>query len=149
MKTITTWILIADGTQARIACNDGPGRGIKPVIDETFHGSNLPGREIMSDRPGRTFDSAGKGRHAKVPPSDPREVEKRRFAREMAALLDEGVKQDRYDRLVIIAPPKALGHLRAELSEGVRAKVSGEINRDLIHVPLHDLARHLGTLLAA
>ena len=148
MKPIITWILLADGTQARIACNNGPGRGVKPVFEETLHGRNLPGREINSDRPGRTFDSHGKGRHAMEPPTDPRENEKQHFIRDLAALLDKEAKRGRYDRLVLVAPPKALGYLRDALSDQVRGRITGEINKDLVHLPIQDLPRHLGKVLA-
>ena len=148
MKPITTWILLADGTQARIACNDGPGRGVKLVFGETLHGRNLPGREIDSDRPGRTFDSHGKGRHAKESPTDPRENEKQHFIRDLAALLDKEATRGRYDRLVLVAPPKALGYLRDALSDQVRNRITGEIDKDLVHLPIRDLPPHLGKVLA-
>ena len=144
MKSITTWILVADGSQARIASHMGPGKGLEPVLENQLHGRNLPGREIMADRPGRAFDSAGQGRHAMEPVTDPREHEKQVFIRELAALLDKESKQGRYDRLVIVAPPKALGYLRQELSDNVRSKITGEIDKDLVHVALRDLADHLG-----
>ncbi len=139
MKPITTWILLADGTQARIACNDGPGRGIKPVFEETLHGRNLPGR---------TFDSHGQGRHAMEPPTDPRENEKQHFIRGLAALLDKEAKRGHYDRLVLVAPPKALGYLRSALSDSVREKITGEIDKDLVHLPMQELPAHLGKVLA-
>jgi protein required for attachment to host cells len=148
MKPIRTWILIADGTQARLLCNDGPGHGLEPVFDEVVHGRNRPGREIDSDRPGRTFDSAGAGRHAKEPPTDPRDNEKQHFVRRLATLLDDGLKHQRYDRLVIAAPPRALGQLRAVLPDRVRAKVAAELGKDLTHIATGDLARHLGSVMA-
>lgn len=148
MKPTVTWILIADAAQARIARNDGPGHGITLAYDETFHGRNVAGRDIMADRPGRAFDSAGQGPHAMEPHSDPREVEKRRFLREMVALLDDAAKKNRFDRLVLVAPPRALGMLRAELSEYLRAQLDGEVGKDLTQVPVHELASHLGGVLA-
>jgi protein required for attachment to host cells len=148
MKRITTWILVADATQGRLFRNDGPGRGIAPVSNAVLQGRNVPGREIMSDRPGRTFDSAGQGRHAKVPRTGPREVEKQRFAHRLAAMLDAGLKQGSFDRLVLVAPPKALGQLRDELSKSLRAKVSAELAKDLTHLPARDLQEHLGAVIA-
>jgi len=148
MKSIKTWILIADGAQARLVYNDGPGHGIKPTSEEILHGRNLPGREINADRPGRTFDSVGKGRHAKAPTTDPRDNEKQHFVRRLAEMLDDAAKHGRYDRLVIVAPPRALGQLRAMLSDRVRAKVSGELDKDLTHVPTGELTRHLEPVLA-
>jgi len=146
MKRITTWFLIADGTRARIAFNDGPGRGIKPVLDQEFQGRNLASRDIVSDKPGRTFNSAGEGRHAMERPSDPRELEKRNFARGLAQRLDEAAHRGDFDRLVLVAPPKVLGHLRALLSAKTRAKVTQEIHKDLTQITLREFEDHLGEL---
>lgn len=148
MKQITTWILVADGSQAHIASHAGRGQALQPVFDDLLHGRNLPDREIMADRPGRAFDSSGQGRHAMEPVTDPHEHDKQVFIKEIAALLDKECQRGRYDRLVICAPPKALGYLRQELSDHVRSKITGELDRDLVHVPLHDLAGHLGEVLA-
>lgn len=148
MKPVKTWILIADGTRARIAINDGPGRGVRPALDMEFHGVNAANRVIMSDRPGRTFDSAGQGRHAMEPRTDPQTHEQRSFLHDVAAYLDKAAQRGEFDRLVVVAPPKALGSLRAALSENVQSKVTGELNKDLTHVPIHDLAEHLGSVLA-
>lgn len=148
MKPVTTWILIADATRARLLRNEGPGRGVQPVSGTELEGINLPGREIMADRPGRTFDSVGLGRHAKEPRTDPREVERVRFTREIADALEEGLKRGAYDRLVLVAPPRTLGQLRAELPKAVRDRVSVELDKDLVHVPDHDLPDHLGAVMA-
>jgi len=148
MKRIITWILVADGSQARLFCNDGPGRGVAPLSDDLLTGCNLPGREIMSDRPGRTFDSTGQGRHAKEPRTNPREVEKRRFAHTLAAMLEDGLNQGRFDCLVLVAPPRALGQLRDELSESVRDKISAELAKDLTHTPEHKPPEHLVGIMA-
>jgi len=118
------------------------------VSDEVFSGTNLPGREIMSDRPGRTFDSVGAGRHAKEPRTDPREVEKRSFAHELAAMLDDGLKQGKFERLVLVAPPRELGFLRVELSPAVRKRVSAELNKDLTGVSPSEIPDHLGDVMA-
>lgn len=148
MKRIKTWILVADGARARILLNDGPGRGVKPGPDKEFEGLNAPSREIVSDKPGRTFDSGGQGRHSKEPRTDPHEHEQRAFHHRLAAYLDGAAKRGEFDRLVVVAPPKALGNLRTELTGAARAKVVGELNKDLTHVPVHDLAAHLGSVLA-
>ena len=148
MKPIITWILIADSARARLFFNDGPGHGVKLVSDEVIRGLNLPGREIMSDRPGRTFDSVGAGRHAKEPRTDPRNVEKRSFAHELAAMLDDGLKQGKFERLVLVAPPRELGYLRAELSPAVRKRVSAELDKGPTGVPPSEILDHLGAVMA-
>jgi protein required for attachment to host cells len=149
MKRILTWILIADGARARIVLNDGPGRGVKPGPDQEFEGDNAPSREIGSDRPGRTFDSSGLGgRHSMEPRTDPHQHEQRTFHHRIAAYLDGAAKRGEFDRLILVAAPKALGNLRTELTAATRKKVTGELNKDLTHVPIHELASHLGSVLA-
>jgi protein required for attachment to host cells len=148
MRPVNTWILIADGAHARLFVNDGVGKGIAPALDEEFIGVNLPSREIASDRPGRTFDSYGPQRHAMEPPTDPRRYERIAFARALAGRLEEARKAGVFERLVVVAPPEALGDLRGEFSKPLQDMVSGELAKNLIKVPIHELPEHLGAVLA-
>jgi protein required for attachment to host cells len=144
----TTWILIADGSRARLFANQGRGTGLKPALDQEFIGVNRPSREIGSDQPGRAFDSAGFGRHAMEPPTDPHRYEKQRFANAIAGILDDARSKGVFDRLVVVAPPQALGDLRSQLSEGLRKVVAAELAKDLTKVPVHQLADHLREIVA-
>ncbi len=144
MKKLTTWILVADGARARILRNLGPGSGIERDTVKDFEGSTALSRDIASDRPGRTFDSAGPGRHTMAQPSDPHAHEQVNFLREIVAYIEKAGEKKSFDRLVLVAPPTALGTLRAQLSGPLAAKVTGELNKDLTKVPVHDLAKHLG-----
>lgn len=148
MKKIVTWIVLADSARARVVSNEGPGRGVITAPDKVFQGANLSGREIQADRAGRTFDSAGQGRHAMEPRTDPRDVAKQDFIRQVAAFLDDENNRGAFDRLIVVAPPKALGLMRAALSEQVKSRITGELNKDLIDVPIRELADHLGDVLA-
>ena len=47
-----------------------------------------------------------------------------------------------------MAPPKTLGDLRAAINDRVRATISHEIDKDLTHVAVHDLAPFLEPVLA-
>ncbi len=143
MKPTRTWILIADGARARILENDGPGRGLHPVPGAVFHGDHASTHDIMSDRTGRTYQSKGQARSAIEAHSDPHRELKKKFAHQLADALAHGLQQKSYDRLVIVAAPSALGDLRAALSEHVRAKVTGEVDKDLTKIPDADVAGHL------
>lgn len=148
MKAKTTWILVANGTYAYIACNHGPGHGIERDLIGEFHGENLPGREIMSDAPGRAFDSGGQGRHAMEPATDPRRVNQQAFAHELADYLGKASTTHKFDRLVVAAAPQMLGELRHCLPDTVKEKITGELSKDLTQVPVHKLADHLGDVMA-
>ncbi len=142
-----TWILIADGARARILLNEGPGTGLKPATDTEYQADHRPTREIGSDRPGRVHESADTMGHAYAPRVDGHEFAKHLFAREMARLLDAAAARHEFDALVLVAPPKTLGELRASLGKGSRAKVSAELGKDLVNVPLHDLPSRLAEIL--
>jgi protein required for attachment to host cells len=148
MKPTTTWILIADGARARIFANHGPGKGIEVVEGATFDADHRPDREIMSDKPGRSFESVGETRHAIQPHHDPHRELKRAFSERLAAMLEEKLAAKAYDRVVLVAPPVTLGDLRAALSEHVRAAVYAELDKDLTKTPMAELPQHLGAVLA-
>lgn len=148
MKKTKTWVVVADGSRARLFLNEGPDKGLCPLPDGDIASEHPPTREMSEDRPGRTFDSAGGGRHAMEPPSDPHRHAKRAFAQQLAARLNQAHKRNAFDRLVLIAPPQALGDLRASLNPAVRKKVSGELNKDLTHLKDDELLASVGAVLA-
>jgi protein required for attachment to host cells len=138
-----TYVLIADGARARLFVTDKGREGLRPALDQEFIGTNLRSREIGSDRPGRAFDSAGYGRHAMEPPTDPHRHEERAFAHEVAGVIEQALRRGEFQNLVVVAPPKALGDLRAEFSGELRKRVTAELPKDLTKVPVHELPRHL------
>ncbi len=143
-----TWVLIADGARARVLAQEKPFEQLRPAFEqEEFTGSRAQTKDIVSDRPGRSFDSGGQGRHAMEPPTDPQRYAKFAFARELAARLEEAAHAGRFARLVLVAAPKTLGDLRELLPDPVRTKVVAEIDKDLTRVPLRDLPGHLDTVL--
>ena len=146
MKPKTSWILVADGARARVLSRSVPSEGLK--LEHEAEQPAQPTRDINADRPGRTFDSAGVGRHAMEPHSDPARERKRTFARDLVQFVEAGRKRNAFDRLYLVAPPQTLGDLRRELGTELAAAVTGELPKDLTHVPLHELEAALGDLLA-
>ena len=142
MKNKVTWILIADGARARMLVNKGYNTGLELALDEDFISDNRPSGELSSDRPGRTFDRGGQGRHAMEPPTDPHRHEQQVFAQSLAHLLEEHRLKKSYEQLIIVAPPKALGDLRAEFSKAVSDMIINELNKDLTKIAIHDLPSH-------
>ena len=138
-----TYVLIADGARARLFVTQKGIEGLRPALDQEFIGTNLPSREIGSDRPGRSFSSAGSGRHAMEPPTDPHRYEERAFIRDVAGIIEQALQRGEFQHLIVVAPPKAMGDLRAEFSAELRKRVTAEVAKDLTKVPIHDLAKHL------
>ncbi len=147
MTPTRTWIVIADGGRAKIFEHNRTGGGFEAVESGMLHAPDDDTREF-SDRPGRTFDSAGDNRHAMEPTSDPRREAKADFAKTVVAFLEDARKADRFDRLIIAAAPVTLGDLRNELNDHLKPMVHAEFDKDLTKIPTADLPKHFEDVLA-
>lgn len=148
MKKTITWILIADGTQARVLENTGPGKGLKQVQGLDFSIDPLQAKDIMADRPGRAFASAGTGRSAMEPRTDPAAYRETEFVKSMAEMLEKRHHHGDFDRLVIAAEPVALGTIRKALSNNVKKSVLAELDKDLTNIPTDKLGKHIDGIIA-
>ena len=141
-------ILIADGEHARLLRPDG---------DNVLHVANnfdsatahLMAHELVSDRPGRVFESARPGSHGIAPRHDPHQLKKEQFAQLIARQLCHAAASEAFDRLVLVAPAHVLNDIEAALDEPTAAKVVGRLAKDLVKVPNHALSRHLHEWVAA
>lgn len=123
---------------------DGRAEG----IDERLAHPVLPLREIMADRPGRSFSSGSHGqRSAMVYGSDPGRAAERAFATEVVARLEALRRAGALRQLVILAAPEMFGILREELGPALGALLRHEGAANLLNLPEPDLApalaRHL------
>ncbi len=138
------WVVVADGAHARLFRAEGTNYTIEPLREEVYDPARRKGLDLVADRPGRTFDrSHDQGRHAMEPDTDPKRVEKQRFARHLAEVLETGLNEGAYNELVLVAAPRTLGDLRAVLSERVRTHVRREIDKDLTGLPQTELEAQL------
>lgn len=87
--------------------------------------------EFASDRPGRTFDIVGKGRHAMSPTESGQDHQTLVFARQVAEYLNQEIAESSVKKLVILAAPKFLGYLRSELSDTALESIALAESRNL------------------
>ena len=147
MKPVRTWVLIADGGHAKVLETQGAGSGLEAQADMVMSADLPRTHDILTDRAGRSFESQGHTRHAKAIPTDPHRELKRAFAKKIGKVLESKLAEGRFDRLVVIAPPSALGDLREALPKKVRAKVAGEVAQDLVKTPKSRIWSHLEVVL--
>ena len=148
IRKCRTWVVVANGTTARALENEGVGKGLNPAPAFEMSVESPPTREQGSDRPGRVHDRFGPGRHAMEPKADWHRRDKALFAKAVAKRIESSARDGRFDRLVLIAPPKAMGDIRAALDRHVRDLVTGEVTKDLTHGDLAEIEKHLGDVLA-
>jgi protein required for attachment to host cells len=123
-------VLVGDGRCARFLRNKGTPRHVEFLVERVLEIENPPTRDQGSDRPGRYMGSDGANRSA-VEQTDWHEVAEERFAIEIADTLHRMSQARKYDNLVVIAPPRMLGSLRAAFHPQVSARVVAEVAKDL------------------
>ena len=143
MKTIRTYILVADGARAHLLLSEGRGKPLIEVPGSDIRIDLKPDHELSAERPGRVHESANVSRHA-IERDDLHRREKERFAQSLAEGLDKRLANREYDRLVIAAAPETLGVIRAALSDKVRAVILAEVAKDLTKIPNPQIRPHLG-----
>jgi len=139
-----TWILVAHRAGARLFESGGPGMGLRRIEEILHPEGRLENKALGSDKPGRSFDSHGVGRHALGKEHDEAETVAQAFAHKLAAHLDNARAKNAYTKLVLVAEPRFLGMLHAALPAHTAALVSAKVEKDLGHVSDHDLPAHLG-----
>jgi protein required for attachment to host cells len=92
MKKRVTWIIVADGSRARVLANDGPGKGLRPAITGEFHHDAPPTHLLGTSKPERVArwpaPIAAPSTHM-----DWHQFEKDKFGREMAGLLNDAAEK--------------------------------------------------------
>lgn len=143
----STWVVVAASARARIFSVSGIGGKLHEIADLTHPRARLHDRELSSDRPGRSFDSHGQGRHAMEGTTSARGHESHLFAVEIADYIDRGRREENFDSLILVALPKFLGQLRSALSKAARDVLVGELHKNLVEIDTETLVHHVSSLL--
>jgi protein required for attachment to host cells len=136
------WIVICDGRKALILENLGD-RMFPNLHTKEVHEHSLPSTHAQgSDRPGKLHDAAGTARSA-VEQTDWHEESEREFLRTLANRLNVAVTTGETSALTMVAPPRALGMIRADYSSAVRKALHGEVDKDLVKLPVYEIEKQL------
>lgn len=140
-----TWIVVADSAKAEIYQVDKLEGPLRKLKDLSHAASQVKGRDLVTDRPGRAFDRSGPGRHAMDPDVGPREHEAERFAREVCDAIEDGRHNGGFDRLIIAAPPDFLGRLRKAISPAAGQRLIETVDKNLVGEDAEEIRRRLET----
>jgi len=133
-------VLIGDGQKALFLRNKGTALQVKFEVEHVLEQDNPATREQAADGPGRANSSVGTARSA-VEDADWHHMTKERFAEEIAEALYRHAHDNRFDKLVVIAPAKVLGNLRKAFHATVTDKIIGEIPKELTSHPIPQIER--------
>lgn len=132
-----TLVLVADGQKYLMLRNQGDEDILDLRIIAVDEIENPPDREQSTDRPGR-FPDTGDHKSA-VQETDWHQLEKERFAQDVAKMLNASAMSGQLSPLVIIADPSTLGELRPSLHKATQERVLAEIDKDITNHPLDQI----------
>jgi protein required for attachment to host cells len=136
-----TWVIVADGEKALYLVNAGTPAEVRLELARRKEIDNPPTSEQGTDKPGR-FDDAGIGRSA-VDDTDWHQLEKERFAEDLADELRKDALANRFSALVIIAPAKTLGTIRQALHKETQDRLVADLDKDLTNHAIADIEKIL------
>ncbi len=132
------WVVVGDGAGARVYESDALLEELT-LVDQLHlaHGHVTHGDgSATAHLPGAAAGGPEPRHH------DPRDTEER-FARALAQLVNEGDNKRRFERVILVAPPRFLGDVRGELSGTASKRVVATLNHDWTKLPLRELSARI------
>lgn len=142
MNHPSTWVVVANSCEAKLfTVSKFPSI---TLIEKLEHPeSKLHDQDLVSNKPGRNFQSTNTMRHAYSPETDPKRQEIELFAKQVADHLTSNHQQNAFQRLYLIASPAVLGMLRTHFSRSLQECIVKEISKDLINHTDQEIEKHL------
>jgi protein required for attachment to host cells len=135
-----TWVVVTDSEKALFLRNLTDHQDPNLEVMDTEEQENPSDIDQSANRPGRMQDT-GVGQMSAMDDTDWHELQKERFAADLSDLLYHAAHKGEYDRLILVAAPKVLGHLRDDMHKEVTAKVVSEIPKNLAGHPVDEIEK--------
>ncbi len=119
-----TWVLVADGTEARLFHN--VGSNTKVLLKQV---KLLTPRDLLNEGP------AGR----RPPESDEQATDEATFAKQLAQRLNAAALKNEYEHLVLMADPQTLGQIRPQLHKETGRRILMEVAKTFTNAPLGDI----------
>ena len=131
-------VLVTDGRKTLFFRNHGDENQIDLRTEDFGEREDAKDRDLRSDAPGTTAQSAGFGRVA-YEETDFHQLEEDRWAVAAAEDVNRRVLRNNFEQLVIVAPPKTLGHIRKKLHKEAERKLVCEIPKEMTGRTIPDI----------
>ena len=116
-----TWILVADGEEARLFRNAGTDYTLSLEQVEVFKASDTLNEGPSGHRP---------------PESDAQSTGEATFAKQLSHRLNAAALGNAYAHLVLMADPQTLGQMRPQLHMQTERRIIGEVAKTFTNAPL-------------
>jgi protein required for attachment to host cells len=141
MKLATNmWIAVIDGAKAIVMVNEGTAFEPRLKVLRTMTQDNPPTRDQGRDRPGRMNDMSGPHKSSMEAPDLHQRAEDAFIADVMDAL-ERHAEKGAFEKIVLAAPPVALGTVRKQVGAHLKPRIVKEISADYVKMPTQDIAK--------
>jgi protein required for attachment to host cells len=125
-----TYIVACSGAEARIFLSERRFGNWSQLESMENPGATMREQDRNTDRPGRAFDSFGKGRHAMGQEESMRDHDLQNFANDITQYLGKAHASGQFKQLVLVAEPTVLGFVRRKLSPSLKRALSFEVPKN-------------------
>lgn len=137
------WILIADGSRARIFTAENSAAQLVEIDTLTHPESRLHESDLNSDVSGQSMG------HTYTDETSSKEHEEQSFARHVAHYLCKQLNSNKFDNLFVIAAPSFLGDLRGACSQRLQKHIAFSLNKNVVTMNPQQIRRYLPMSLMA
>lgn len=142
------WIAALDGAKAIIMVNVGTAFEPRLKVLQTMQHENPMTHEQGRDRPGRMNDTSGPHKSSMEAPDLHQRAEDA-FIAEVMGELEKKAEKGAFEKIVIVAPPVALGTVRKEIGHHLKPRIIKEISADYVKMPTQEIANAVSKALEA
>jgi protein required for attachment to host cells len=125
-----TWVVVADGTHARLFQNIGKQDALKLKQEDllTFEDANAQGQGPSGHRPIE---------------SSQEQTDEATFTKQLVHRLNAAALKQEFEHLYLIADPTTMGELRPQLHVETSKRITGELTKTLTNSTLEDIEKIL------
>lgn len=131
-----TWILVAQRDAAHVYGWTGPKDPLHPLHDLEHRDDKL-----VDSMPAKGAEHRPSS--SRVHPNVTTNGDEARFIKELAQFLDRARVRGAFERLYLVCEPKFLGELHAHIPAPTKAKIAGEVKKNLGNLAVRELREHL------
>lgn len=138
MKKPVSCVIVANAHEARI---------FEKVGAKIFELNLLQTLEADLDTnhetPDTSVNSSANVRHGVAPHTDRRDVEKQKFAREIAKSVEQLAATHHFEELLLVASHKMVSEIENALSNALAKKINTRLTKDLLEFKNHEVKEYL------
>jgi protein required for attachment to host cells len=133
-----TWTVVADGSRGFIYASYMNKHSLNLISSIDDEEARKHSKALGSEKPHGIFE-----RNRPESRVNLHTKEEEHFAEQLAEIINNGATDNKFQNLILIAPPKFLGNLRLKIAKPTAQLITKEINKDLTHMEAKDLESYI------